>query len=89
MLCFDHRDRPSAAECMSHPWLWQQPQFSLSPEPVPSRAARERSCGAKWTAPPEDPEDKENFLESPHSQAKKFRFDEEAPAAGDGDFWKS
>uniref|UniRef100_A0A8P4GK82 non-specific serine/threonine protein kinase n=1 Tax=Dicentrarchus labrax TaxID=13489 RepID=A0A8P4GK82_DICLA len=78
-------DRPSAAECMSHPWLWQQ-QFCLSPDPATTRTVRERSCGTKWTAPPEDPEDKENFLDSPHSHAKRFRFDEERPAAGDGDF---
>ncbi|XP_036966365.1 serine/threonine-protein kinase 17B [Acanthopagrus latus] len=78
-------DRPSAAECMSHPWLWQQ--FCLSPDPAAAtRTARERSCGTKWAAPPEDPEDKENFLESPHSHAKRFRFDEETPAAVDGDF---
>lgn len=81
------RDRPSAAECLSHPWLWQQQQqLSLSPDAFCSRSARERSCGAKWAAPPEDPEDKENFLESPHSQAKRFRFEEEAPAAPDADF---
>ena len=87
-VCFGRRDRPSAAECLSHPWLWQPPQLSLSPDAVAvaSRPARERSCGAKWTAPPEDPEDKENFLESPHSHAKRFRFDEETLAAGDGDF---
>ncbi|XP_032386249.1 serine/threonine-protein kinase 17B [Etheostoma spectabile] len=79
-------DRPSAAECMSHPWLWQ---LCLSPDcttTTTTRAVRERSCGTKWAAPPEDPEDKENFLESPHSHAKRFRFDEERPAAGDGDF---
>ncbi|KAI9527622.1 serine/threonine-protein kinase 17B [Pseudochaenichthys georgianus] len=76
-------DRPTAAECMSHPWLWQ---LCLSPEPASTRSVRERSCGTKWGAPAEDPEDKENFLESPHSHAKKFRFDEERPAAGDGDF---
>lgn len=78
-LCvlFPRRDRPSAAECLGHPWLWQPPR--LSPEPVPVRPVRERSCGAKWTAPPED---KENFLDSPH--AKRFRLDEET--AGDGDF---
>ncbi|XP_017294111.1 serine/threonine-protein kinase 17B [Kryptolebias marmoratus] len=78
-------DRPNAAECLGHPWLWNQ-----HPEPaaatVPVRPARERSCGAKWAAPPEDPEDKENFLESPHSYAKKVRLEEEAPATGDGDF---
>ncbi|XP_044221009.1 serine/threonine-protein kinase 17B isoform X1 [Thunnus albacares] len=77
-------DRPSAAECMSHPWLWQQ-QFCVSPEPAATRTVRERSCGTKWAAPPEDPEDKENFLESPHSHAKRFRFDDETLAAGDGD----
>lgn len=80
-LCLDHRDRPSAAECMSHPWLWQQ-QLCLSPAPL---SIRERSCGTKWGAPAEDPEDKENFLESPHSHAKRFRFEEETPAPGDGD----
>lgn len=78
-------DRSSAAECMSHPWLWQQ-QLCLSPEPAATRAVRERGCGIKWAAPPEDPEDKENFLESPHSQAKRFRFDEETLVAVDGDF---
>lgn len=55
------------------------------------RTPRERSSGTKWAAPAEDPEDKENFtLDSPHTQAKKFRFEEETPAAtngGDGDFW--
>ncbi|KAA8588350.1 hypothetical protein FQN60_001544, partial [Etheostoma spectabile] len=59
-----------AAECMSHPWLWQ---LCLSPDcttTTTTRAVRERSCGTKWAAPPEDPEDKENFLESPHSHAK-------------------
>ena len=85
MFAFDHRDRPSAAECMSHPWLWQH-QFCLSPDPATTRPVRERSCGTKWAAPLEDPEDKENFLESPHTQAKRFRFDEDRPAAGDGDF---
>ncbi|KAM4539613.1 LOW QUALITY PROTEIN: serine/threonine-protein kinase 17B-like [Odontesthes bonariensis] len=78
-------DRPSAAECMSHPWLWQQ-QFCLSPELIPIRTVRERSCGTKWAAPLDYPEDKENFLGSPHSHAKRSRPDEEAPAAGDGDF---
>lgn len=80
----DHRDRPTAAECMTHPWLWQQ--ISLSPEPMITRPLRERSCGTKWAAPLEDPEDKENILESPHSHAKKFRFDEDTPASGEGDF---
>lgn len=85
MLCVACRDRPSAAECMSHPWLWPQPQLCLSPDAVTPRPVRERSCGTKWAAPPEDPEDKENFLESPHTHAKRFRFDEETAAAGDGD----
>ncbi|XP_035988552.1 serine/threonine-protein kinase 17B [Fundulus heteroclitus] len=67
-------DRPSAAECLSHPWLWQQPPCLLVPEPVPPRAARERSCGAKWAGPLED---KENFLDSLHG--KRFRLDEETP----------
>lgn len=84
-----HRDRPSAADCMTHPWLWQQHQYP-STEPVMPRTPRERSSGTKWAAPAEDPEDKENFtLDSPHTQAKKFRFEEETPAAtngGDGDF---
>ncbi|XP_037542764.1 serine/threonine-protein kinase 17B [Nematolebias whitei] len=75
-------DRPSAAECLSHPWLWHQ-QLYLNPEPVPARPVRERSCGAKWAAQMEDPEDKENFLDSSHSHAKKSRLEEEAP--GDGD----
>ena len=80
------RDRPSAAECISHPWLSQAPQPCLSPELAPARpGARERCSGSKWAAPPEDPEDKENFLDSPRASAKRFRFDEET-AAGDGDF---
>lgn len=81
MLCFDHRDRPSAAECMTHPWLWQQ-QLRQSPGPAYTRTVRERSCGIKCTAPPEDPEDKENFLES---YGKRPRFDDETASAGDGD----
>ncbi|MEQ2212210.1 hypothetical protein XENOCAPTIV_027523, partial [Xenoophorus captivus] len=75
-------DRPSAAECLSHPWLWYQP-LCLSPEPVAVRSVRERSCGTKWAAPLED---KENFLDSPHAHAKRTRLDEETSAAGDGDF---
>ncbi|XP_035629025.1 serine/threonine-protein kinase 17B isoform X3 [Oncorhynchus keta] len=82
-------DRPSAADCMTHPWLWQQHQYP-SIEPVLPRTPRERSSGTKWAAPAEDPEDKENFtLDSPHTQAKRFRFEEETPATtngGDGDF---
>ncbi|KAM9364643.1 LOW QUALITY PROTEIN: serine/threonine-protein kinase 17B [Pholidichthys leucotaenia] len=80
-------DRPTAAECMSHPWLWQH-QFSLSADPSAAVAprTRERSCGTKWPAPPEDPEDKENFLELPHSHPKRCRFDEETFTNGDGDF---
>ncbi|XP_015252470.1 PREDICTED: serine/threonine-protein kinase 17B [Cyprinodon variegatus] len=73
------RDRPSAAECLTHPWLWQQ-QLCLTPELGPVRPARERSCGAKWAAPQED---KENFLDSTRSQAKRFRPDEEASADGE------
>lgn len=65
------RDRPSAAECLSHPWLWQ---LCLSPDLVATRLIRERTSGSKWAAPPEDPEDKENFLESPYT--KRFRFEE-------------
>ncbi|XP_041663048.1 serine/threonine-protein kinase 17B [Cheilinus undulatus] len=85
LLVKSPEDRPSAAECMSHPWLWQQ-QFCLSPDLATTRSVRERSCGTKWAAPPEDPEDKENFLESPHSHAKRFRFEDETLTAGDGDF---
>uniref|UniRef100_A0A3Q2P913 Serine/threonine kinase 17b (apoptosis-inducing) n=1 Tax=Fundulus heteroclitus TaxID=8078 RepID=A0A3Q2P913_FUNHE len=69
-------DRPSAAECLSHPWLWQQPPCLLVPEPVPPRAARERSCGAKWAGPLED---KENFLDSLHGK----RFPATAQTAND------
>ncbi|XP_010877978.1 serine/threonine-protein kinase 17B [Esox lucius] len=82
-------DRPSAADCMTHPWLWQQYQYP-SIEPITPRTPRERSSGTKWAAQPEDPEDKENFaLDSPHTYAKRFRFEEEPPTAtngGDGDF---
>ncbi|KAG9349388.1 hypothetical protein JZ751_027831 [Albula glossodonta] len=68
-------DRPSAAECLSHPWLWQ-----LGPESESSipRPPRERSMG-KWAVPPEDCEDKENFLDSPY--AKRVRLEE---AVGEG-----
>lgn len=69
---------------MSHPWLWQQPQICMSPDPA-ATAFRTRSCGTKWAAPPEDFEDKENFLESPHSHAKRFRFEEETFAPVDAD----
>lgn len=78
-------DRPSAAECMSHPWMWQQ-QLCHSPYPAATRTVRERSCGAKWATPPEHNEDKENIEESPHSHAKRVRFDGESSAPGDGDF---
>lgn len=78
-------DRPSAADCMAHPWLWQQ--HHIGPElPVTPRAYRERSSGTKWATAPEDPEDKENFLDSPHAHTKRFRFDEDTSAAnGEGD----
>lgn len=69
------RDRPSAAECLSHPWLWQ---LCLSPDSMATRVIRERISGSKWAAPSEDPEDKENFLEAPHT--KRFRL-EEPPSA--------
>uniref|UniRef100_A0AAR2KGR9 Protein kinase domain-containing protein n=1 Tax=Pygocentrus nattereri TaxID=42514 RepID=A0AAR2KGR9_PYGNA len=75
-------DRPSAADCLSHPWLWQQCPGS---EPVPPspRTPRERSGGSKWAAPHEDAEDKENILDSsPH--AKRFRFEEDVQAAREG-----
>ncbi|XP_077473157.1 serine/threonine-protein kinase 17B [Stigmatopora argus] len=75
-------DRPSAAECMTHPWLWH----TVGPEPASGREVRERSCGSKWAAPPlDDPEDKENFLETSHSHAKRSRLDEHG-FLGDGDF---
>lgn len=81
------RDRLSAADSLCHPWLWQLCNLSLDPIVTSTRPIRERSCGAKWAAPPEDPEDKENFLDSPHPYSKRFRFDEESLAAADGDFW--
>ncbi|KAI2660627.1 serine threonine- kinase 17B-like protein [Labeo rohita] len=75
-------DRPSAADCMTHPWLWLHcPGSDLIP--VTPRTPRERSFGGKWSAPPEDPEDKENILDSPH--VKRFRFEEDMSATGDGD----
>lgn len=76
------RDRPSAADCMTHPWLWFHCPGSDS-IPVTPRTPRERSFGGKWSAPPEDPEDKENILDSPHT--KRFRFEEDMSATGDGD----
>ncbi|XP_053733335.1 serine/threonine-protein kinase 17B [Synchiropus splendidus] len=75
-------DRPTAAECLCHPWLSQQLHPCLSPDPVHT-TARIRISGIKWAAPPEDPEDKENFLESPHTHAKRFRFDEETTVDSD------
>lgn len=69
-------DRTSAAECLTHPWLWQQiPGPELTPPPTTPRALRDRSGGAKWASAPEDPEDKENILDSP--QSKRFRFGED------------
>ncbi|KAE8299549.1 Serine/threonine-protein kinase 17B [Larimichthys crocea] len=73
-------DRPSAAECMCHPWLWPQ-QICLSPDSATIRIVRERSCGNKWP----HREGKEN-RDSPHYHAKRPRFDGEVAAAGDGDF---
>ncbi|XP_020354202.1 serine/threonine-protein kinase 17B-like isoform X1 [Oncorhynchus kisutch] len=72
-------DRSSAADCMTHPWLWHQYPIT---EPITPRTPRERSSGNKWTAPPEDPEDKENFtLDSHHTHAKRFRFEVEGERA--------
>ncbi|XP_076854505.1 serine/threonine-protein kinase 17B [Brachyhypopomus gauderio] len=68
-------DRPSAADCLSHPWLWQQSEPSSAAPRTP------RSGGSKCPAPPEDLEDKENILESPH--AKKFRFEDDMQAGRD------
>ncbi|XP_026862652.1 serine/threonine-protein kinase 17B isoform X2 [Electrophorus electricus] len=70
-------DRPSAADCLSHPWLWQQ-----GSEPSPAVPRTPRSGGSKCSAPPEDLEDKENILESPH--AKRFRFEEDLVAGREG-----
>lgn len=75
VLCGPRRDRPSAAECLSHPWLWQ---LCLSPDSLATRTTRERISGSKWAPPSEDPEDKENFLEAPLT--KRFRFEETASA---------
>ncbi|KAF4086713.1 hypothetical protein AMELA_G00087490 [Ameiurus melas] len=76
-------DRPSAADCLSHPWLWQQYLGAeLSPPPPATpRVPRERSSGVKWASAPEDLEDKENILDSP--QSKRFRFEDDAQAARD------
>ncbi|TRY94182.1 hypothetical protein DNTS_028356 [Danionella cerebrum] len=79
---FSRVDRPSAADCMTHPWLWLHCSSS-DPVPMTPRTPRERSFGGKWAAPPEDPEDKENILDSPH--AKRFRFEDDMSAVGDGD----
>ncbi|XP_065107648.1 serine/threonine-protein kinase 17B [Paramisgurnus dabryanus] len=82
LLVKSPEDRPSAAECMTHPWLWLH--YSVSdPIPVTPRTPLERSFGGKWSAPPEDREDKENILDSP--QTKRFRFEENMSAVGDGD----
>ncbi|XP_066543381.1 serine/threonine-protein kinase 17B [Amia ocellicauda] len=72
LLVKSPEDRPSAAECLTHPWMWLCGPDSGPPTPQPSRGPRERSSG-KWGHPPAR-EDKENFLESPF--AKRFRFDE-------------
>ncbi|XP_015214276.2 serine/threonine-protein kinase 17B isoform X1 [Lepisosteus oculatus] len=75
LLVKSPEDRPSAAECLTHPWLWQSSLDSEPSTPQPSRGPRERSAG-KWgaTTPLDDPEDKKNFLEA--SFGKRFRFDE-------------
>ncbi|KAI7809119.1 serine/threonine-protein kinase 17B isoform X1 [Triplophysa rosa] len=82
LLVKSPEDRPSAADCMTHPWLWLHYSGS-EPIPVTPRTPRERSYGGKCSAPPEDPEDKENILDSPRS--KRFRFEEDMLATGDGD----
>ncbi|XP_056611689.1 serine/threonine-protein kinase 17B [Triplophysa dalaica] len=82
LLVKSPEDRPSAADCMTHPWLWLHYSGS-EPIPVTPRTPRERSYGGKCSAPPEDPEDKENILDSPRS--KRFRFEEDMFATGDGD----
>ncbi|KAK3543334.1 hypothetical protein QTP70_018058, partial [Hemibagrus guttatus] len=75
-------DRPSAADCLSHPWLWQQyPGAEPALPPAAPRFPRERSGGAKWASAPEDLEDKENILDSP--QSKRFRFVDDAHTARD------
>lgn len=77
LLSRERRDRPSAGDCLSHPWLWQQGAVAeLSPPPTTPRIPRERSGGAKWAAAPEDLEDKENIRDSP--QSKRFRFEDES-----------
>ncbi|KAA0715784.1 E3 ubiquitin-protein ligase HECW2 [Triplophysa tibetana] len=82
LLVKSPEDRPSAADCMTHPWLWLHYSGS-DPIPVTPRTPRERSYGGKCSAPHEDPEDKENILDSP--QSKRFRFEEDMSATGDGD----
>ncbi|XP_035249445.1 serine/threonine-protein kinase 17B [Anguilla anguilla] len=76
LLVKSPEDRPSAADCMTHPWLWQLGPESDPPTP---RTPRDRSVG-KWAFQPEDFEDKENFLES--SYGKRMRLEE--AAAGEG-----
>ncbi|MGH0161268.1 UNVERIFIED_CONTAM: hypothetical protein FKN15_053806 [Acipenser sinensis] len=68
-------DRPSAADCLSHPWLWQG-AWGLDSDPPLSQPPRERSAG-KWGPPIPlgNPEDKENILEESPSLPKRFRFE--------------
>ncbi|XP_033863091.1 serine/threonine-protein kinase 17B-like [Acipenser ruthenus] len=75
LLVKSAEDRPSAADCLSHPWLWQGAWGSDSDPPL-SQPPRERSAG-KWGPPiPQgNPEDKENILEESPSLPKRFRFD--------------
>ncbi|KAJ8252807.1 hypothetical protein GJAV_G00205840 [Gymnothorax javanicus] len=72
LLVKSPEDRPSAAECLAHPWLWQLGPDSDPPTP---RTPRERIPG-KWALAPEDFEDKENFLESCYG--KRMRLEEAA-----------
>lgn len=72
LLVKSPEDRPNAAECLAHPWLWQLGPDSDPPTP---RTPRERIPG-KWALSPEDFEDKENFLESCYG--KRMRLEEAA-----------
>lgn len=79
------RDRPTAADCLSHSWL-QQGELTLlcSPEEIccsselPGHTAK---CSEEWSAKPScngscsDKEDKENIPEDSSTLSKRFRFD--------------
>ncbi|XP_028663468.1 serine/threonine-protein kinase 17B isoform X3 [Erpetoichthys calabaricus] len=66
LLVKSPEDRLSAADCLSHPWLWQTPETSESD----SCLSPPRRTPGKWSW-----EDKENMMEDGASSCKRFCFD--------------